>query len=607
MVSQSCDEYDGHSICSAEQSIHQVAVGKRLVRGCGSKPVSRETYLTTPHRKDGLPIPGRALKAPVLQNLLHSTAQPPTIILSEPAICPLMGHAHVLIAHPDLLQHLLIILFEEVGAANRREAVRPGAPRRIIPSRETADPPEDVFSERRLLLQQPRSGHLDNSKELRLTTWLIQLFIPLMSSWLHDTNGTQTTWSDSLPPDQVSHPMKFPRVPHDQSTSRCAHYRLHCSKRCCFAHGVAGSFADMRLHGKEANEIIQEKIPKLVWRGVTWTNLEVRGNLVEATRDKSWADLNSLWHVGYLLDDFYGILVCSRVDRSQYSYARRPDSTEPPQLSGLLPFYVPVIVPPRPSPYPSPTSSAISPSSTSDLTDRANFRPAPFVTARPSASSTLNAMAIVTNPPRRESAPARIERSDHTGSATNPNERTHLLLSLVHHRNEQSLQECPTLQRVEKQTRQRVRWACERCRASLVQNEVCPECEHKRCTQCVRDPPYLLYHLVAHGSLSISVAVAGPRFRNRYVESQSTALYRISAGEMDQSRQSAANPPDKGGVARPEASGPSAPTQLDAGVQFREVRAVYSNLQYLKDLCWWRNPGRAMERGRAAPAFDRWP
>lgn len=79
------------------------------------------------------------------------------------------------------------------------------------------------------------------------------------------------------------------------------------------------------------------------------------------------------------------------------------------------------------------------------------------------------------------------------------------------------------------------------------------------------------------------------------------------SGEMDQSRQSAANPPDKGGVARPEASGPSAPTQLDAGVQFREVRAVYSNLQYLKDLCWWRNPGRAMERGRAAPAFDRWP
>lgn len=48
--------------------------------------------------------------------------------------------------------------------------------------------------------------------------------------------------------------------------------------------------------------------------------------------------------------------------------------------------------------------------------------------------------------------------------------------------------------------------------------------------------------------------------------------------EMDQSRQSAANPPDKGGVARPEASGPSAPTQLDAGVQFREVRPVYSTV-----------------------------
>ena len=48
--------------------------------------------------------------------------------------------------------------------------------------------------------------------------------------------------------------------------------------------------------------------------------------------------------------------------------------------------------------------------------------------------------------------------------------------------------------------------------------------------------------------------------------------------EMDQSRQSAANPPLSGGVARPEASGPSAPTQLDAGVQFREVRPVYSTV-----------------------------
>lgn len=111
-----------------------------------------------------------------------------------------------------------------------------------------------------------------------------------------------------------------------------------------------------------------------------------------------------------------------------------------------------------------------------------------FCNSKASASSTLTAMAIITNPPRRKSAPARMERSDDTGSATNPNERTHLLLSLVHHRNEQSLQECPTLQRVEKQTRQRVRWACERCRASLVQNQLCPECEHKRCTQCVRDP-----------------------------------------------------------------------------------------------------------------------
>ena len=88
----------------------------------------------------------------------------------------------------------------------------------------------------KLLLQQPRAGHLDNSKEPHSTTWPIHLSIPLMSSWPHDTNGTQTTWPDSLPPDHVFSINEIPRVPHDQSTSRCAHHRLHCSKRYCFAH-----------------------------------------------------------------------------------------------------------------------------------------------------------------------------------------------------------------------------------------------------------------------------------------------------------------------------------------------------------------------------------
>ena len=34
--------------------------------------------------------------------------------------------------------------------------------------------------------------------------------------------------------------------------------------------------------------------------------------------------LNSLWHVGYLLDDFYGFDMCSRVNLQLYNSARRP-------------------------------------------------------------------------------------------------------------------------------------------------------------------------------------------------------------------------------------------------------------------------------------------
>jgi hypothetical protein len=45
---------------------------------------------------------------------------------------------------------------------------------------------------------------------------------------------------------------------------------------------------------------------------------------------------NSLWHVGYLHDDFYGFHISSRSRASfpLYNPARRPASTEPPRLSG---------------------------------------------------------------------------------------------------------------------------------------------------------------------------------------------------------------------------------------------------------------------------------
>lgn len=48
----------------------------------------------------------------------------------------------------------------------------------------------------------------------------------------------------------------------------------------------------------------------------------------------------SLWHVGYLFDDFHGLYMCSRVGLLQYSHARHPAFTKAPRLLGKwIPSY----------------------------------------------------------------------------------------------------------------------------------------------------------------------------------------------------------------------------------------------------------------------------
>ena len=49
--------------------------------------------------------------------------------------------------------------------------------------------------------------------------------------------------------------------------------------------------------------------------------------------------LDSSWHVGYLLDDFYHFHVCSRVNLQLYNPARRPAFIKAPRLLGSLPSY----------------------------------------------------------------------------------------------------------------------------------------------------------------------------------------------------------------------------------------------------------------------------
>lgn len=79
--------------------------------------------------------------------------------------------------------------------------------------------------------------------------------------------------------------------------------------------GVAGSFTEMRGRGKELDEYIPDKIPKAVWRGVVWTNPEVRAPLLKATKNKDWADVvefDWMTRANYIpLEDFcrYAFLV----------------------------------------------------------------------------------------------------------------------------------------------------------------------------------------------------------------------------------------------------------------------------------------------------------
>jgi len=46
--------------------------------------------------------------------------------------------------------------------------------------------------------------------------------------------------------------------------------------------------------------------------------------------------LNSLWHIGYVLDNLYDFNMCSRVDLKLYNPARRPAFIKAPRLSGSI-------------------------------------------------------------------------------------------------------------------------------------------------------------------------------------------------------------------------------------------------------------------------------
>ena len=57
----------------------------------------------------------------------------------------------------------------------------------------------------------------------------------------------------------------------------------------------AQSFRDMQTICRMHDSPVARKKPKAVWRGVTWTNPDLRGDLLKVAQDQPWADVEVSW------------------------------------------------------------------------------------------------------------------------------------------------------------------------------------------------------------------------------------------------------------------------------------------------------------------------
>ena len=59
---------------------------------------------------------------------------------------------------------------------------------------------------------------------------------------------------------------------------------------------IGGSYGDFRreIMSPERDLPLLERIPKIVWRGVIWTNAAIREALVRASKDKPWSDIEAM-------------------------------------------------------------------------------------------------------------------------------------------------------------------------------------------------------------------------------------------------------------------------------------------------------------------------
>jgi hypothetical protein len=56
----------------------------------------------------------------------------------------------------------------------------------------------------------------------------------------------------------------------------------------------ASSFIEQQRRAEQYDLHVVDKIPQAIWRGVKWTNEDVRGHLLEKTKGKTWADVEEI-------------------------------------------------------------------------------------------------------------------------------------------------------------------------------------------------------------------------------------------------------------------------------------------------------------------------
>lgn len=83
---------------------------------------------------------------------------------------------------------------------------------------------------------------------------------------------------------------------------------------------LVGAYDQIRIEIIQNQKRWEDRMPKLLWRGVLWTN-KIREKLIEVTRNKPWADVEEIkWEGAAQIPTEFARLAMPIVDHCDYQY-----------------------------------------------------------------------------------------------------------------------------------------------------------------------------------------------------------------------------------------------------------------------------------------------